>query len=381
MVNILIISTNRIVFDEINLAFPNSAYNFEYVDSWETAIDYLDSEIPDSVFLIDKELEIITKLLKSLALEYNNENMPIICFTEKISKEEKLKLFQNGAFDIINFPILKDELNMLISKHCSSFQTPKNEISAGMQGRLEDFSVIDLIETLEEGNKSAILKLGRNDFTGQIVFQEGQIHTAQLGKFSGIDAILNLVGWIRGDFVVELTDQLIEKNIELDNQQILIESIGRIDEKSAFLKQLPPIDDILLISPEIDMHKIDNKDLKFFKFFQGGNTIYQFLINFSLDELVLLAIILDFFQKNMLLTCEQFDAFTTEYEAEVAQSGFKGIINRFFKKEKNKSRQVEMRKRDKTEIIDLNSENKIRESVLLIDPVILNEFKVKITEL
>jgi CheY-like chemotaxis protein len=384
VIDILVISNNRIIFDEINLAFSASTYNYEYADSWESAVDFLDSEVPDFIFLIDIELDKIAEMLEKLSGEEYQNNIPIICFTEIIPKEERFKLYEAGAFDVISLPVLKDELSMLVKKYSSSFHDDRNVMSAGMQGRIEDFSVIDLIQTLEEGKKSAILKMKRNGSSGQILFQDGQIYASEYGKFSSIDSILNLVGWIRGDFLIEFTEQEFEKEIELDNQQILLDAIQRIDARSGFLKQLPPIDDILLISPDTDMHKIDVDQSKFLKFFQGGNTIYQYLINFDLDELILLEKILHLYNGKMLLTREQFDAYTTEYEAEVEKGSIKGVFNRFLKKtdkSKNKTKQREAKKGDKNEIIYPGRENILMDSVILIDPVILKEFKEKIAEL
>ena len=163
-----------------------------------------------------------------------------------------------------------------------------------------------------------------------------------------------------------------------------MESVHRIDERTSFLKQLPRVDDILLIAPNVDMQKMSEKELKYIKFFHGGNTIYQFLINFSLDDLKLLDAAVKLYSKKRILTREQFDAFTTEYEAEVAKGGIVGFFGKMFKKSvkaKDPKAIAERRKRDKTQIINPNLDDQIRESVVLIDPTELNEFKEKIAEL
>ncbi len=253
-----------------------------------------------------------------------------------------------------------------------------------MQGKLEDFSIIDIVQSLEDGKKTAILELKRNGDAGQILIKNGVICSAEYGKYIGLEGILNMIGWIRGDFYIEFTDQDFEKEIEQDNQEILMESVHRIDERTSFLKQLPPVDDILLIAPNVDMQKMSEKDLKYIKFFHGGNTIYHFLINFSLDDLKLLDVAVKLYGKKRLLTREQFDAFTTEYEAEVAKGGIVGFFGKMFKKNvkaKDPKAIAERRKRDKTQIINPNLDDQIRESVLLIDPTELNEFKEKIAEL
>jgi hypothetical protein len=132
------------------------------------------------------------------------------------------------------------------------------------------------------------------------------------------------------------------------------------------------------------MQKMDEKELKYIKFFHGGNTIYHFLINFTEDDMLLMDFAVKLYTKRYLLTREQFDAFTTEYEKEVAKGGIMGFFGKMFKKSskvKDPKAIAERRKRDKTQIINPNLDDQIRESVILIDPEEINEFKEKLAEL
>ncbi len=384
MIDTLVISKNRTIFDEINVNFPSSSYNFEFAESIEAALDFLDSEGPDFVFVIEKDFEKITEILERLGKVEGNESLAIICFTSDLSKEQRIFLYKAGSLDVITMPMLKDEFKMLYEKYCNSLRNGKEKLGSVMQGKLEDFNIIDLVQSLEDGKKTAILKLKRIGDSGQIMIKDGEIYSSEYRQFRGLDAILNMIGWIRGDFYIEFIDYDIEKEIEQDNQEILMEAVHRIDERASYLKQLPPVDDILLIAPNLDMQKIPDKDLKYIKSFHGGNTIYQFLINFTLDDLKLLDIAVKFHSKKMLLTREQFDAFITEYEAEVEKGGILGSFSKMFKKNgksKDSKSIAERRKRDKTQIINPNLDDQIRESVILVDPVELNEFKQKIEEI
>ncbi|MFC2089096.1 DUF4388 domain-containing protein, partial [Calditrichota bacterium] len=245
MLNILVVSKDRIIFDELNQEFSASNYNYEYTVSWDTAMDSLETEPKDYIFLIENELNRILETLKNKAESPYKDSIPIICFTEIISAEERSNLYAAGAFDVISLPILNDELNMLLSRYGSAYIDEDDEINSGMQGRLVDYGVLDLIQILDEGKKSAILTLIRNGTTGQIFFKDGQIYSAKYRKFSGLSAVLNIIGWLRGEFQIEFTEEEFERKIELDNQQIIIEVVQRIDARANFLKQLPPVDDIL----------------------------------------------------------------------------------------------------------------------------------------
>ncbi len=384
MIDTLIISTEHLVFDEINSIFPSSLYNFEYADSSEAAMDFLESEAPDFIFVIEKDFDKISELLNKISEVDGSDTLVRICFTSDLSKDQRISLFEKGCLDIIKMPVSKDEFKILYEKYCNSLRNGKEKLGSVMQGKLEDFSIIDIVQSLEDGKKTAIIELKRNGDSGHILIKKGVICSADYRKYSGLQAILNMIEWIRGDFYIEFTDRDFEKEIEQDNQEILMESVHRIDERTSFLKQLPPVDDILLIAPNVDMQKISDKDLKYIKFFHGGNTLYQFLINFLLDDLRLLDVAVKLYSKKRLLTREQFDAFTTEYEKEVSTGSIVGFFGKMFKKSdkpKDAKAIAERRKRDKTQIINPNLDDQIRESVVLIDPVEINEFKEKIAEL
>jgi hypothetical protein len=384
VIDTLIISTDHLIFDEINAIFSSSSYNFEFAESCEAAMDFLDSEAPDFIFVIEKNYNTISEILEKLSNIDENEAIAKLCFTTDLSKDQRISLFQAGSLDVITMPILKDEFRMLFEKYCNSLRNGKEKLGSVMQGKIEDFNIIDLIQSLEDGKKTAILYLKRNGDSGQILIKKGEICSAEYRNFNGLEAILNMIGWIRGDFYIEFTDQNFEKEIEQNNQEILMESVHRIDERASFLKQLPQVDDILLIAPNVDMQKIPEKDLKYIKFFHGGSTIYQFLLNYTFDDLKLLDIVVRLYSKKYLLTREQFDSFTTDYEAEVEKGGILGVFSKMFKKNdesKDAKAIAERRKRDKTQIINPNLDDQIRDSVVLIDPDELNEFKEKIKEL
>ena len=75
------------------------------------------------------------------------------------------------------------------------------------------------------------------------------------------------MGWMKGEFFMEFVEDEYEKAIDIDNQQILMEALQRLDRRSKFIKHLPPENEIVLISPETDMETIDAADKEFLGFF------------------------------------------------------------------------------------------------------------------
>ena len=136
---------------------------------------------------------------------------------------------------------------------------------------------------------------------------------------------------MQGDFTITFVDEEYEPKILADNQQILLDAIQYIDNRNKLLEDLPDLHETLLISPEIDMQLMDEADLAFLKFYQGGQTIAAYLYAFDEDELKLLHEMKEFMNGQLLMTREQFDSHMTEQEKKIGEAGIKKVFKNIFK--------------------------------------------------
>ena len=200
-----------------------------------------------------------------------------------------------------------------------------------MQGKLEDYNLLDIVQTMEQNKKTGILTLYHGRDEGKIWFHQGRICDAEYRKFENLDAIFKLVTWMQGDFTITFVDEEYEPKIMVDNQQILLDAIQYIDFRNKILEDLPDLHETLLISPETDMQLMMESDLSYIKFFQGGQTIAAFLFAFDEDELKLLTKIKEFIDNELLMNREQFDNHMTQQEKEIGEVGIKNVFKKIFK--------------------------------------------------
>jgi hypothetical protein len=203
---------------------------------------------------------------------------------------------------------------------------------AGMHGKLEDYNLIDLIQTLENSKKTGVLVLYRARDEGKIWIYEGNIHDVKYRNFQPIPAIQKMISWLDGDFLISFVDEKYEKLIEQDNQQILLDSIQYIDQRNKIIQTLPDTHELLLISPDADMEQMADEDVTYLRFFHGGQTISAYLDAFDQDDITLLEMIHNFLKNKLLMTREEFDSFIADQEQEVAGAGIKNVFKRFFKR-------------------------------------------------
>jgi hypothetical protein len=333
MVDGLIISSDKSLFEEFNINFSSNLTSFEYADSIESARSVIDLIIPDYLIIIEKNVQAAHELVKSLYENETIKNNPIICFLSADDWAQRNKLWQLGVKDIVQLPISRDELTLQLERFIEDISNITfDQEEAGMHGKLEDYNLLDLIQTIENNKKTGVLVLYRARDEGKIWFYEGNIHDAKYRNFQPIAAIQKMVSWSDGDFSISFVDEKYDKLIEEDNQQILLDAIQYIDQRNKIIHLLPDAHESLLISPEADMDQMVEEEVTYLRFFHGGQTVSVYLDTFDHDDITLLEMVRSFIDKKLLMTREEFDSFVTQQEMEVEGAGIKNVFKKFFKR-------------------------------------------------
>jgi DNA-binding NarL/FixJ family response regulator len=384
----LIITSDNSIFEEFNNNFSSEQNYLEYAASLQAAVEIMDIASPDYIFIIEKNIKDIINIIKHL---YNHEKynkIPMICFIPPSSYEERKELWQYGATDIIQLPILKDEIEIQLEQIFKDIAPPdKEQAEVGMKGKLEDYNPIDLVQIFEQNKKTGVLTLKKYDDEGRIWFYKGEIYDGKYRNFESIDAVLNLMTWIEGDFSITFVDDEYKQKIKLDNEQILLETIQRIDRRNKIFNTLPKRDTILLLSPEVDIEHLEKEEKTFLHFFQAGNTIFDFLYEFDYDELFLLEKIQSFIEKKSLITRNEFDSYMADIVKETNESkGFKSVLKKIFRKKDKEKKKTTAKTKDKPEeeekvIAELEQDNAPYDYLFNLDIKSLDHIINKIKEL
>jgi hypothetical protein len=331
MVDGLVVTENIALFEELNINFSNEQNHFEYANSAESAKEIIALDVPDYLVIIEKSVEKTERILKQLYVDESIKRIPTLYFLSSLEWMKRGQLWHEGVRDIIRLPITKMELKYQLDSFVSEISDLSfDQEEAGMFGKLEDYNLLDLIQTLENSRKTGVLVLYRSREEGKIWFQEGQIQDAKYRSFEPVNSIFKMVSWLDGDFSITFVDDNYEKTIEKNNQEILLEAIQYIDERNRILNSLPNRNETLLISPESDMDIMDEESVNYLRFFHGGHTISSFLDAFDQDDSVLLGIISEFVENKMLMTRETFDDHFAELEQQAEEAGIKKVFKRFF---------------------------------------------------
>jgi len=134
-------------------------------------------------------------------------HIPFLFMASRVDIEERLRPLMDGVEDFIAKPFLLKDLVRATKKVLDRIHLEKLQKSASrpgvIQGRLEEMSMTDLMQSLEMGQKSCRLVVRHDGEQGELYFASGQCRDAKIGAIEGDDAVYRVVLWTAGDFEID----------------------------------------------------------------------------------------------------------------------------------------------------------------------------------
>jgi CheY-like chemotaxis protein len=147
------------------------------------------------------------QLFEKLRGREATRHIPFLFMASRADIEERLRPLVDGVEDFIAKPFLLKDLVRITKKVVDRLHLEKLQKKASrpgvIQGRLEEMSMIDLMQSLEMGQKSCRLIVQHGGEQGELYFAGGQCRDAKIGKIEGDDAVYKVVLWTAGDFEID----------------------------------------------------------------------------------------------------------------------------------------------------------------------------------
>ncbi len=180
----------------------------------ETSTDGADAllkvvDAPPDVILCDYKMPGLDgrQLFEKLRARESTGHIPFLFMASRADIEERLRPLVDGVEDFITKPFLIKDLVRITKKVVDRLHLEKLQKKASrpgvIQGRLEEMSMIDLMQSLEMGQKSCRLIVRHGGAQGELYFASGQCRDAKIGKVEGDDAVYKVVLWTEGEFEID----------------------------------------------------------------------------------------------------------------------------------------------------------------------------------
>jgi hypothetical protein len=105
--------------------------------------------------------------------------------------------------------------------------------AGAFEGDLEALSVVELVQTLSLGAKTARVLVSSNTRRGELWFRDGVITHAAAGSLFGDLAVYAIIEWTTGQFFVEYGLTSEARSITQDTTYLVLEGLRRFDERSS----------------------------------------------------------------------------------------------------------------------------------------------------
>jgi CheY-like chemotaxis protein len=159
---------------------------------------------------------------------------PFIFVAGRAEIEEKLRPLIDGVEDYIQKPFFVKELVRRVKKVIDRLALEKLQQRAArpgvLEGRLEEMNIIDLLQTLEMGQKSGRLTVRQGAEHCEMYFTGGVCKHATNGKQEGEEAVCRVIQWDKGEFEIDFNANSDKVTIERTTQGLLMEALRLVDE-------------------------------------------------------------------------------------------------------------------------------------------------------
>jgi CheY-like chemotaxis protein len=178
------------------------------------------------------------QLFEKLRGREQTRHIPFLFMASRADIEERLRPLVDGVEDFIAKPFLVKDLVRITKKVIDRLHLEKLQKRASrpgvIQGRLEEMSMIDLMQSLEMGQKSCRLIVHHDGLQGELYFASGQCRDAKMGNVEGDDAVYKVLLWSAGEFEIDFNaaNASTRTTTTRNTTGLLMEAMRLMDEAS-----------------------------------------------------------------------------------------------------------------------------------------------------
>ncbi|MCL2102646.1 MAG: response regulator [Syntrophorhabdaceae bacterium] len=223
----------------IKLRLVNDGFDVLAYDSAKDALENVGKTAPDLIIAdtMMPDLNGIEMFRKIRELPPPFEETPLVFISGKDDPESKIEALHLGAEDFfvkpVDFSVLTARILNIIRRDAKWRKGGGGTVVAatGVVGDLRNLGIPEIVQTLHLGLKTACVSIKGPIGEGRIFFENGRIRHAERGSLSGETAFYEMLRWQEGPFVIEHGQTTKLRTIEMDEMQLMMEGLRRIDEE------------------------------------------------------------------------------------------------------------------------------------------------------
>jgi len=155
----------------------------------------------------------------------------IIMVSSEELEDQSSEGIVNSVVKPIDIDILHTKLRSVLTEEPHGMTKVRESVTNGVSGTLQEMGISDILQILNLGMKTARVILQRNNESGEIYLENGNITHAKLGDLTGKEALFEVIGWDWGDFRIlhgQTTDTV---SVDMETGPLLLEAAITFDER------------------------------------------------------------------------------------------------------------------------------------------------------
>ncbi len=173
-------------------------------------------------------------LFEKLRARKETQGIPFVFLASQKEIDERLRTVVDGVEDYIVKPFFIRDLTRQAHRIAARLLQERmaREGAAGgrVTGRLAEMSLIDWMQSLEQGRKTCSLLLRNGRQECRLFFHEGQVTHAVYGDLAGDPAVFKVLTWTDGEWELDFTNISTERTTTMSTQGLMMEGLRLLDE-------------------------------------------------------------------------------------------------------------------------------------------------------
>jgi len=233
-VRVLVVDDNPLVLDMIRAGMDPHCEVTIAADGADALMKVIDA--PPDMVICDYKMPGLNgrQLYEKLRSRDQTRHIPFIFVASRGDIDEKLRPLVDGVEDFIPKPFFVKDLVRRAKKvvdrlHLEKLQTHSARPGV-IQGRLEEMTIMDLLQSLEMGQKTCRLTIRHDSEVCEMFFSSGQCKHALSGSVEGDDAVYKAISWTAGDFEIDFNASSDRATTTRSTTGLLMEALRLMDE-------------------------------------------------------------------------------------------------------------------------------------------------------
>lgn len=302
-------------------SLESSGFSVMVAEDGLQAWEKIQSEQPD---LILSEVNLPNldgfQLLEKLKEDSRTSIIPMMFLTNRRDIEDRVRSLRGGVKDYMIKPLHVKEVIARIRMILRRFERVKSEDSEAskkMVGRLEEYSLVELIDSLGSERKTGVLNIyNEQNRNGEIWFKNGAVVHASFGTLKSEKAVYQMLPWRHGHFIMTIKDIRVSETINVSNLGLLLHGYKRMEQREQLFKQLPSPETTFVLSEAfrkvISRKEFSQEASKFIALIDGRRNIMRILDEGVYDDIQSLERLVKLYKEGFIKPGKALDHTSTE---------------------------------------------------------------------